>query len=139
MLLVSSHFSMSTNRADELKEFCEWLEVGFLLPKRHGKTRWLTPLPAVERIIFCYPALKSYFLSQSPRNCPKAQREFFAEPISEVYLSFLQSALSQFQKANLRLQKETLSVPETHHEMRQLLHNLEKRKEAKFYRIRQKP
>ena len=48
---IFNYFSIYTVRTHELKEFCEFVEVEFRNLLSHSKTRWLSLLPAVERIL----------------------------------------------------------------------------------------
>jgi hypothetical protein len=60
----------------------------------HSKTRWLSLLPAVQRIIDIFPALKSYF--PSLEKCPASLQNFFENPLSFTLIHFLASQLKTF-------------------------------------------
>lgn len=70
VLKIYSEFSCSAKRVDSLKKFCEFTGVQYKHILRHVPTRWLSLLPAIERIPECWPALKSYFISQGKEDCP---------------------------------------------------------------------
>ena len=56
-----SYFYIYTARVDELKEFCKFVSTEYNQLLGYSKTRWLALMPAVQRILVLYPALKSYF------------------------------------------------------------------------------
>lgn len=60
---IYSYFYIYTVRVNELKEFCEFVDIEYKKLLGYSATRWLALRPAVERILQIYPALKSYFAS----------------------------------------------------------------------------
>lgn len=65
-----SEFSCSTKKVELLKDFCEFTNTKYKEILRHGPTRWLSLLPAIQKILECWPALKSYFVSLGKEDCP---------------------------------------------------------------------
>ena len=61
-------FHIFTVRVTELKNFCEFVEIEYQLILQHGNTRFLSLLPALQRIPEMFEGLKSYFNSQE--GCP---------------------------------------------------------------------
>ena len=59
-----SYFSIYTVRTEKLKEFCEFVGVQYASVLSHSKTRWLSLMGAVERILKLFKALKSFFASE---------------------------------------------------------------------------
>jgi hypothetical protein len=53
---------------EEFKEFCDFLDVEYKQILGSVKTRWLS-----LRVIFMFPALKSYFVSEE--KCPAMLRK----------------------------------------------------------------
>ena len=76
----------------------------------HSKTRWLSLLPAIERTIKLFNALKSFFLSEE--KPPKILLDFFNNPLSEAYLLFLQSQCSIFHVRILKIEGKKNSIIE---------------------------
>lgn len=75
VLKIYGHFSIYTIRTEELKKFCSFVDTEYKKVLKHSKTRWLSLMPTVERILYLYAALKSYFNSiDSP---PKLLENFF--------------------------------------------------------------
>ena len=128
---IASYFNGSTSRHEQLKEFCEFVDTMYLGLPTHTRTRWLSLLPVIERVLKLWSALRSYFLSVD--NCPRILEEFFANERSELYFLFLQSVLTVFQSAILTLEKDTLCLPQMIKTMIDLRQKLADRQEAEFY------
>ena len=94
VLKIFNFFHIYAVRTQQLKEFCDSVEIKYEELLRHTKTRWLTLFPAIEKILKMYPALKGYFLSQPTRSVPTIIQEFFEDELSELYLFFLHSNIS---------------------------------------------
>ena len=73
-------------RHKDLIEFCDFIEIHFMRFPTHGKTRWLTLHPLIERILLLWEALKSYFLSNE--FVPRVLETFFKTDISQCYFLF---------------------------------------------------
>ena len=54
-------FDKSTNRKNELFQYCDFCDVRYKEVIKHVSTRWLSLEFAVQRTLQQYPALKSYF------------------------------------------------------------------------------
>jgi hypothetical protein len=61
---IFQYFHIYTVRVEELKEFCDVVDVEYKQILGSVKTRWLSLQPAIARVITMFPALKSNFLSQ---------------------------------------------------------------------------
>lgn len=65
---------------------------------RHVPTRWMSLLPAIEEMLKCWPAIKSYFQSMGQEERPSLIWKYI-EDVSgdkdysktEVYMLFLQN------------------------------------------------
>ena len=110
-LKIFNFFSVYTVRTEELKSFCDFVEITYQQLLSHSKTRWLSLFPCVSRITEMYPALRSYFLSQT--SVPVTIRRFFEDELSEARLHFVLSLMSVFQKNITDLEVETNSVADT--------------------------
>jgi hypothetical protein len=69
------HFHIYTVRVQTLKDFCDFVDVENKNILGHTKTRWLSLMPAVKRIVVVYQALASYFLSIE--KCPTMLKTVF--------------------------------------------------------------
>lgn len=107
---IYNYFSVYTVRTEQLHSFCAFVEINYKQFLSHVKTRWLSLFPAIDRVLEMYPALKSYFLSES--KPPKVLFQFFENRLSEAYLWHLHSLMSVFNSNILQLEKEDNSVLE---------------------------
>lgn len=111
VLKIYGHFSIYTIRTEELKKFCSFVDTEYKKVLKHSKTRWLSLMPTVERILYLYAALKSYFNSiDSP---PKLLENFFKEDINEAYLWFVHSLMSMFHNNIQNIEAADNSLIET--------------------------
>ena len=101
-----------TVRVEILKEFCEESEIEYRKLLGYSKTRWLTLLPAIERVIKLYPALRSYFLSLD--KCPQLLYCFFSSPFSECWLVFVHNQASLFHSTVLFAENQKVIVFEVY-------------------------
>jgi hypothetical protein len=69
---------------------------------KHGKTRWLTLRPSIERILKLWPALLSYF--ESLAKPPPAILNILQSSSAKATAQFLFMVLRMFNDANLALQ-----------------------------------
>lgn len=88
------YFAIYTVRTEKLKEFCSFVDINHQTLFSHSKTRWLSLMPAVERILKLWKPLKKIF--ESEERVPKIISDFFKSSISEIYFLFLHSNLSLF-------------------------------------------
>ena len=120
-------FDKSTNRKNELLEYCEFCSVSVRYREviKHVSTRWLSLEYAVQRTLQQYSALKSYFLS-SDEGQARFQRlqKLFENPVIEVYLLFYQAVLPTFTSFNKFLQRETPCVHLLHDKLELFINNL---------------
>lgn len=134
VLKMNSHFNLSTSRVARFNDVCEILGVQSKKVMSHSKTRWLSLLPALERVLQQYAALKSYFLSLSPAECPKVLRDFFNsdDNFGEIYLLFLHSILPLFDKAIRAAEGKSTTVAEMYSVLSELRNTLRGRKQECF-------
>jgi hypothetical protein len=88
---ISQYFHIYMVRVEELKEFCDFIDVEYKQSLGSVNTKWLLLQPAITRVISMFPALKSYFLSQEKR--PTMLRKMFNDPVSLVWIYFLESQM----------------------------------------------
>lgn len=127
---IYKYFYIYTVRVTELKEFCDFVHIEYKNVLQHGTTRFLSLLPAIERLLLMYEGLKSYFLSQE--QCPKMIKEFFESDSGEMYLWFVRGQLTLFNKTILAMEKTAASATDIVIELENLKHNLQERRDNKF-------
>lgn len=130
VMKIHNYFSIYTVRTEELKEFCDSVEIHHQQLIKHCKTRWLSLFPSIERILKLYPALKAYFLSQE--KAPKILTNFFQDDLSEAYFWFLHSLMSVFHLKIEGAQKEMASVIEVRSYIKSIEKSLQDRQSEKF-------
>ena len=131
VIKIYNEFSSSTKRTAELKDFFEWTDTEWAELLRHAPTRWLTLLPAVERIISNFTPIKSYFMSQN--SIAPLLRLFFDDDLSLAYLGFVANVCNSFQPALTRLQSDEALIVEMYEIMNNVRQSLNERKAEQFY------
>lgn len=111
MFKIYKHFSIYTVRVEELKEICDNADVDYKVILSHSKTRWLSLMPVIERVLKMYQPLKSYFLSiDSP---PAVLKTFFEDPLNEALLFFVHSLAAVFHCNTAKMEADKGSILET--------------------------
>lgn len=83
VLKIFSKFRSSVIRDDQLKKFCEFVNIEHKEILRHVTTRWPSRLPGIERITYNWPVFKAYFQSKGREYCSDIIWKFFIK----VFLS----------------------------------------------------
>ena len=131
-------FSSSAKKSEALRDFCDFVDVEYKELLRHVPTRWLSLLPAIYRLLLCWPALKSYFISQEEDNVADIiWRGFSCEEslsiLPHCILNFVHNVLSIFEKAIKRLESNATTATELHGMMVNVGEMLQQRRADKFY------
>jgi len=61
VLKIFNYFVIYTVRTEKLKEFCSIVDINYQTLLSHSRTRWLSLMPAVERILKLWTPLKIFF------------------------------------------------------------------------------
>jgi hypothetical protein len=77
---IFQYFHTYTVRVEELKAFCDFVDIQYKQVLGSVKIRWLSLQPAITRVTDNFPGLKSYFLSQE--KCPMILKIFFNDLVS---------------------------------------------------------
>lgn len=91
---IFSYFHIFTVRVERLKSFCEFVGQEYHNILGHGKVRWLSMLPALERVLKMYAPLKAFFISEE--KCPVVLKRMFEDPLTELWLTFAHGNLIIF-------------------------------------------
>ena len=122
---VYYYFDKSTKRKSSLVEFAEFCDVKYRQVIKQVNTRWLSLEVAVKRSLQMYPALKSYFLSNSKAEAQfKRLKGHFCDPMVEIYLQFYHAVLPTFTTVNLFLQREDPCIFAVYKQLRNFVKKL---------------
>jgi hypothetical protein len=130
------HFHIYTVCVQTLKDFCDFVDVEYKNILGHNKTRQLSLMHAVKRIVVVYPAIASYFLSIE--KCPTMLKKCFESKQSFLYLIFLQNQFQMFNACIKVLEKQNISAGEMKCITDALLVKVENRKASKFQTLQEK-
>ncbi|KAL4121704.1 hypothetical protein QTP88_014165 [Uroleucon formosanum] len=136
VLKIFNYFSIYTVRTEKLKEFCSFVDINHQNLLSHSRTRWLSLMPAVERILKLWTPLKHFF--DTEEKVPKIISDFFKSPISEIYFLFLHSNLNLFEKNIKSVEKNKVSVIEIRKILYETQNTLIERKSTKFIGLQTK-
>lgn len=129
VIKIYKYFYIYTVRVSTLKTFCDSVDVEYKKMLSFSKTRFLSLMPAVERILQMFEPLKEYFGSI---ECPTILKDFFENPIGEVWFWFVHNNSSLFHQAILKIEGNKISATEASLEYFRLLNTLTHRKEESF-------
>jgi hypothetical protein len=137
ILKVYAEFSSFAKRTAELKSFFEFVDLQYRDLLRHVTTRWLSLLPALDRLLLNWPALRAYFVSQGEEECTKMIWESFRDEEDDClplcYCYFVQNVMQLFQNSVQVLESDYITSTELHDIMCGLRKNITDRKNDKFY------
>ncbi|KAI4898772.1 hypothetical protein NFI96_026849, partial [Prochilodus magdalenae] len=139
--LGESEFSCSAKKVETLKEFCEFTSTKYREILRHVPTRWLSLLPAIQRILECWPALKSYFVSLGKDDCPSIVWTFVGgaadtdvdHTVAECILAFMHNVMQEFDSSIRKLESDSATVIDVYSVMNRLRNQLIARRTDRFY------
>lgn len=142
--------ALRQKKTEKLKECYEFAGIEYKNLLRHVPTRWLSLLPAIDRMVYSWPAVKRYFLQKGKENTQKPLWDFIArdvppddiindddeckyEGISEAYLFFIHNVMQEFNVATLSLESDSSTITDIHTIMCKLLNSLKSRIKDEFY------
>lgn len=102
VLKVYSEFSCSAKKVELLKDFCEFTNTKYKDTLGHVPTWWLSLLPAIQRILESWPALKSYLETHLgiwiilAFVCGATDAENVDATVAECVLSFMHNVMQEF-------------------------------------------
>lgn len=134
---IFSYFHIYTVRVERLKDFSEFVGQEYSKILGHLAVRWLSLMPAVERILKMYAPLRSFFLSED--HCPAILKKLFEDPCTELWLLFIHGNLILFHDTIKMLEVNDRTVVESAQIMYDLRVKLEGRKNDKFVSVTLKP
>ena len=133
---IYQYFHIYTVRTEQMKEYCDFVDIEYRKLLSHSKTRWLSLFPGITRLIQMFPALKSFFLSQD--KPPTIIKAFFEHEFSEIYLWHMHSLLIVFQCHIQEIERENNSVVEVLKSLKSICSTLHGRKTHNFMSLKVK-
>ncbi len=110
---IYSYFSCSPKRVGELEEFQKFVNVKPHKILHPSQTRWLSLHMVVSRLLEQYNALKLYFTSavlDDKLVAADTILQRLSNPITKLYLLFLDFVLPVFNKVNKLMQSESTQI-----------------------------
>lgn len=136
VLKIYNYFAIYTVRTEKLKEFCSYVEMNHQTLLSHSRTRWLSLMPAVERILKLWTPLKNFFDAED--RAPKIIANFFKNPMAEIYFLFLHSNLGLFEKNIKTVEMNKISIIEIRKILRETQRIMIERKSTNFIGLQTK-
>uniref|UniRef100_H2ZWJ5 HAT C-terminal dimerisation domain-containing protein n=1 Tax=Latimeria chalumnae TaxID=7897 RepID=H2ZWJ5_LATCH len=123
LLWVFCYLDKSAKRNHLLKEHAEFVNVEYCKILKHSGTCWLSVGKCIERILMIMLVLRLFFQSE---DLDKKQQtrdvcDLVCSPKTELYLLFVNSAITLFEDANKLLQCEAPMIHMVHGSMMELL------------------
>ena len=115
---IYGYFHIYTVRVEALKDFCDFVGEAYQTILSHSNVRWLSMLPAVERILQMYAPLKSYFLSLD--KCPTVLRKLFDDPLTKLWMTFAHANLTLFSDTIRQLEYQHYCAVKTGEKLKSL-------------------
>lgn len=132
VMKIYNHFSSSTKRTASLKAIFEFCDLQWCEMLRHVPTRWLSLVPAVERLLKNFEAIKSYFTSLE--CCPPVLNQFFENEIAEAYLGLIANIGNSLTQAIKKLEENNnLVIIDMFSVMKNLRDKIHEQREQAFY------
>nr|XP_036858600.1 uncharacterized protein LOC108394475 [Manis javanica] len=130
----------SSKYAEALNEISDFREVEGDNLFRHVPLRWTSLLPAIEKMLKCWPPIKPYFQNVGQEECPSLTWKYIEDENgekdyskTEMYMLFLQNCLMIFEEAIKCLKKDELTAPELLDVMYRLRERLIQQKKESFF------
>lgn len=118
---IFGYFHIITVRVERLKSFCEYVGQEYQNILGYSNVRWLSMLPALERILQLYESLKSFSLSEE--KCLVLLHKIFENPCTELWLAFIHASMTLFDDTIKSLEGDDRCAVESV----DILNNLEKK------------
>ncbi|KAI9552177.1 hypothetical protein GHT06_022514 [Daphnia sinensis] len=123
---ICTHFSRSPKTRELYAKFQRLMDCEDHVFVSPGQTRWLTMEYAVNRVLEQYEALNEYFFELCKTD-PTVNHDVMVtaleDPVTKIYLEFLQYALKLFNDFNTLLQSEMPLLHTVKQEVQDLIRN----------------
>lgn len=133
---IFKYFSIYTVRNEKLKDLCDYIDVSYANVMSHSRTRWLSLMPAIERILKLWEPLKAFF--QAEKKPPKAISDFFSNPLAELYFLFIHSQAYLFEQEIKKIEKNIITIVEVKIVLEKIKNSLLDRHKSSFLGMKTK-
>ena len=145
VIKVFNEFSSSAKKVNELRECFEFVEQEYSAQLRHVPVRWLSLLPAVDRLLRNWKAIRCYFLSHGEEETNPLVWKFVAHngdahsssadelSLPECYLHFVHNYMSAVSVSIKQLESRSVHCTDVFEIMEQMRLSLETRLSDRFY------
>lgn len=135
VLKVYSEFSAFAKRTAQLKEFFDFAHLEYKSILRHVPTRWLSLLPALDRLLLNWPVLREYFLNEGENDCAEIIWKAFKDEncLALCYCYFIHNIMQIFDIYIKKLESDYITCAELHTIMTELRSKITNRKNDKFF------
>lgn len=138
VIKLFKYFSIKNSRIERLKLFCIASNVNYMSILSHSRSRWLTLVPAIERIIKLWTPLSDFFRDTQSTSEVNYLRNFFSNPLAELYIVFLSTQLLMMQKKIGKIEQSKMTIVEVKKQLNDVRTCLDSRKINKIYGKRTK-
>lgn len=140
VLKIYSHFSVSAQRPDNIKDFYQFAETEFGEIAKHVTTKLLSLKPCIDKLLLSWEALSQYFVSNVKNLSKQLAKILQINQDStempkeiELYLLFTTHAMEIFYKALKQLEKKEMCACDVFHVIEDLKNSLKNRHEQEFF------
>lgn len=134
---------------DNLKDCFEFCQIEYSALLRHLPTRWLSLLPAIDRLLHNWPVIKVYIIQRGEDECPKQIWDFICDQENEVaddnnltlnecYLYFVHNFMNVFQESIKLLENDRIQSTEVYSIMLRLRESIQTKVADEFFRFKVK-
>lgn len=111
VLKVYSAFSAFAKRTAKLKKFFDFAHLEYKSILRHVPTRWLSLLPALDRLILNRPVLREYFLNEGEEECAAIIWRAFKNDncLPLCYCYFVHNIMQTFDTSIKQLESDSIT------------------------------
>ena len=127
---IYKFFHIYTVRTEALKKFCFEAAEQYMPLVKHSSTRFLSLLPAMNRVIDMYEPLEKYF--GTTEKVPTTISSFFSNPQGKFWLLFTANQLENFNSSIKMMERKNATSFESCFELTKLKEKLVNRQKFRF-------
>lgn len=133
--LIYKQFKSSTKQTEQLKTFCEQMDVEYKKVKSCVNTRFVAKKSSINAVLRVLDPLQAYVKSIPTKTVPMVLRKFFADPLHKFYLVLVRDLCELFEDAILKIEGNEICGNEAVKIIQDLQRKLQKQVDAKYISI----